>query len=174
MAEDPGSSAEHVRVEDLLRGIAADRSGALWRLTGAERQLDANVVRLPPGGSVADHAEPELDVLVAVLAGRGVLRHGGAERDLLPGAVHLVPRGTVRGVRAGPEGLVWLTVHRRRPGLSVRGLRRAPGRGAAGPEPEEGGEPACLLSRVCPGCGAVIEMRAAAYCPRCGEQLPSA
>ncbi len=111
---------EGVVVDELLQGLAEDRTGALWRLTGAERQLDANVVRLPPGAVVAEHVEPELDVLVVGLAGSGVLRCGGVEHALEPGTVRLLPRGESRGVSAGPEGVVHLTVHRRRPGLTVR------------------------------------------------------
>src|SRR5690606_21407142 len=44
-------------------------AGALWRLAESGRQLDANVVRLPPGQQVGTHREPDLDVLHLVLAG---------------------------------------------------------------------------------------------------------
>ncbi|WP_093839628.1 hypothetical protein [Streptomyces aidingensis] len=166
-----GGDAGLVRVAELLRGAAGDRAGALWRLTGEARQLDANIVRLPPGRDVADHVEPALDVLVAGLAGRGTLRRDGTAHELLPGTVLLLERGTVRGVRAadggegGDEGgLVYLTVHRRRPGLAIG----TPPREAAA-DPAQGGEPACLLDRVCAGCGSVVEPRGAARCPRCGE-----
>ncbi|MGM7445218.1 hypothetical protein, partial [Streptomyces tunisiensis] len=48
-------------------------AGALWRLAESGRQLDANVVRLPPGHRVDTHREPDLDVLLLVLAGDGTL-----------------------------------------------------------------------------------------------------
>lgn len=32
----------------------------------------------------------------------------------------------------------------------------------------EGGEPACLLARVCAECGAVLENETSARCERCG------
>ncbi|MEU6237824.1 hypothetical protein [Kitasatospora sp. NPDC047058] len=117
---DSDARGEGVVLDDLLREAAADQAGALWRLTGTERQLDANVVRLKPEASVADHVEPELDVLVLGIAGRGTLRCGDTTHALEPGALRLLPRGATRGVAAGPEGVVYLTVHRRRPGLAIR------------------------------------------------------
>lgn len=36
---------------------------------------------------------------------------------------------------------------------------------------EQGGDPACWLSRVCPGCGAFIEQESAASCPRCAQPV---
>ncbi|MER5352121.1 hypothetical protein ABT093_17545 [Kitasatospora sp. NPDC002551] len=117
---DAEALGEGVVLDELLREAASDGAGALWRLTGAERQLDANVVRLRPEASVAEHVEPDLDVLVLGIAGRGTLRCGGVEHSLEPGALRLLPRGAARAVSAGPEGAVYLTVHRRRPGMAVR------------------------------------------------------
>ncbi|MEV0186947.1 hypothetical protein AB0I39_00240 [Kitasatospora purpeofusca] len=115
----PDAFGGGVAVEALLREAGADAAGALWRLTGTERQLDANVVRLRPGAAVAAHVEPDLDVLVLGLAGRGTLRCAGVEHALEPGALRLLPRGAERAVAAGAEGVAYLTVHRRRPGLTV-------------------------------------------------------
>ncbi len=36
----------------------------------------------------------------------------------------------------------------------------------------EGGEPACLLNRICPGCDALLDTPPPTTCHRCGEQLP--
>ncbi|MER7702622.1 hypothetical protein ABTX81_06975 [Kitasatospora sp. NPDC097605] len=117
---DAEALGEGVVLDALLREAAADRAGALWRLTGAERQLDANVVRLRPEAAVAEHVEPDLDVLLLGIAGRGTLRCGGVAQPLEPGVLRVVPRGAARGVSAGPEGVVYLTVHRRRPGMAIR------------------------------------------------------
>ncbi|GAA1350312.1 hypothetical protein [Saccharothrix algeriensis] len=35
-------------------------------------------------------------------------------------------------------------------------------------ESDEGGDPVCWLSRVCPECGAFVEDEPPAACPRCG------
>ncbi|MFF7458429.1 cupin domain-containing protein [Kitasatospora sp. NPDC008115] len=117
---DAEALGEGVVLDELLREAGADQGGALWRLTGAQRQLDANVVRLRPGASVAEHVEPDLDVLLLGIAGRGTLRCGGVAHVLEPGVLRTVPHGAARAVAAGPEGVVYLTVHRRRPGMAVR------------------------------------------------------
>ncbi|MFI9011160.1 hypothetical protein ACIGNX_28385 [Actinosynnema sp. NPDC053489] len=38
--------------------------------------------------------------------------------------------------------------------------------------PEPVGDPACLLSRVCPECGAVPDGPPPEVCPRCGAEMP--
>ncbi|MGW0561874.1 AraC family ligand binding domain-containing protein [Streptomyces sp. NPDC003016] len=149
---------------------AAHRGGALWRLGENGRQLDANVIRLAPRAHVAPHVEPDLDVLVYVAQGAGRLECGGARHELAPGAVAWLPHGARRAVSAGPDGLVYLTVHRRRPGLTIR---KAPPVPPVPPVAEEGGEAACLLDRVCPDCGRLAPERGYRYCGRCGTPLPS-
>ncbi|MGW6354495.1 cupin domain-containing protein [Streptomyces sp. NPDC055092] len=151
-----------VSLADVLRTADESRTGALWKLDGAARQLDANLVRLRPGTVVAEHVEPDLDVLLVVLEGGGSLRHADEEEQLTAGALVFIARGERRCVTAGAAGLAYLTAHRRRPGLTI-----------ARPPAREGGEPACLLSRICPACDRVSEDSAAAYCARCGGRLPT-
>jgi quercetin dioxygenase-like cupin family protein len=108
-------------------------AGALWRLAEPGRQLDANVIHLPPGQRVGTHAEPDLDVLLLVVAGYGDLAAAGETQHLVAGSLVWLPRGSVRSLSAGQDGLSYLTVHRRRPGLQIR---PAPGRlGLAGEQP---------------------------------------
>ncbi|MBY8881983.1 cupin domain-containing protein [Actinacidiphila acidipaludis] len=108
-----------------LAGELPAPAGAMWRLAESGRQLDANVVHLPPGGHVADHREPDLDVLLLVVAGSGTLgTPDGADQALTAGALLWLPHGSTRRIDAGPEGLSYLTVHRRRPGLRIG--RRVP------------------------------------------------
>ncbi|MET9717282.1 hypothetical protein ABZZ46_17985 [Streptomyces rochei] len=94
--------------------------GALWRLAEAGRQLDANVVRVPPGGRVGTHTEPDLDVLLLVLDGEAALVRADGERPLRAGALTWLPHGSARGIAAGPNGMTYLTVHRRRPGMRIQ------------------------------------------------------
>jgi quercetin dioxygenase-like cupin family protein len=103
-----------------VRAVPRDRGGALWRLAEPGRQLDANVIRVPPGGAVGAHIEPDLDVLLCVVAGSGVLEGAAGPEELEPGSVAWLPHGSRRSLAAGPEGLVYVTAHRRRPGLSIR------------------------------------------------------
>ncbi|NEA51276.1 hypothetical protein G3I35_34630 [Streptomyces sp. SID10815] len=107
------------------RALASDPplpGGVLWKLAETGRQLDANLVRLAPGGRVAPHAEPDLDVLLFVVGGDGVLGAGTADepRRLTEGAAVWLPHGSTRSVAAGADGLSYLTVHRRRPGMRIR------------------------------------------------------
>ena len=95
-------------------------TGALWNLTGPDRGLDANVVQLPPGGRIEPHEGPALDVLWHVVAGTGtLLTADDDEPPLAAGDVVHLPRGTVRGVAAGAEGIRYLTVHDRKPPLGI-------------------------------------------------------
>lgn len=106
-------------LDSLLHLARADRTGALWRLQEEGRQLDADIVRLPANAEVAAHVEPDLDVLVQVLGGSGHLETDNGRQALSPGCTAWLPHGARRRVSAGEDGLVYLTVHRRRPGLGV-------------------------------------------------------
>ncbi|MFD5185994.1 hypothetical protein ACFWMQ_26000 [Streptomyces sp. NPDC058372] len=161
-----GTTGARPRVLAVLRerlAAAGDEArGALWRLAEDGRELDANLVRLAPGAAVGEHRESVLDVLLVGVAGNGRVEPDGLE--LAESAVLWLPRGARRAFTAGPRGLAYLTVHRRRPGLAIGS---APP-GAVRPEPE-GGEAPCFLDRVCPGCGRVSDDPAPVYCSRCGE-----
>ncbi|MEV7026197.1 cupin domain-containing protein [Kitasatospora sp. NPDC093558] len=126
MTSDPGPGVL-TRLDGLLRQAPADRSGALWRLAEDGRQLDANVIRLLPHAEVAAHVEPDLDVLVQVLEGGGHLETDNGREVLAPGCTAWLPHGARRAVSAGADGLVYLTVHRRRPGLAIRPAPVDPG-----------------------------------------------
>jgi quercetin dioxygenase-like cupin family protein len=150
-------------IADLLADLPADRSGALWRLAAQGRQLDANVIRLLPGTQVTGHVDPDLDVLLCVLSGSGRLEtETGGHQRLEDGCVAWLPHSVHRALFAGEEGLVYVTVHSRRPGLAIRRAAEA-----------EGGEAACSLNRICPGCDRPAEDISARYCSRCGASLPS-
>lgn len=99
--------------------------GVRWKLAEAGRQLDANVVHLPPGERVDTHVEPDLDVLLLVVAGEGTIGGAGADEHVAEGALVWLPRGSSRSLAAGSGGLHYLTVHRRRPGMQIG--RRPPG-----------------------------------------------
>ncbi|MFJ6440931.1 hypothetical protein [Streptomyces sp. NPDC091649] len=151
-------------LNDLLASAEAGERGALWHLAESGRELDANLVRLPAGAEVGEHQEDVLDVLLVVLEGRGSVRTaGGAEvLELLPSTTLWLPRTSRRALAAGPDGLTYLTVHRRRPGLAIK-----PAGGAS-----QGGEGPCMLDRVCPECGRLSQDPSPVFCSRCGERFP--
>lgn len=113
-----GSTRRSVAAEGEGEGEGVP-GGAIWKLEMSRRQLDSNVIRMLPGERIGEHAGPELDVLVHVLAGAG---EALTELDtvlLEPGALLWLPRKSRRGFAAGSQGLTYLTVHLRRPGLSI-------------------------------------------------------
>lgn len=89
-------------------------AGAIWRLEPDERELDANVIALPAGGGIAEHVGGDLDVLIHVVAGSGSLRTDGGEIALEPGALVYLPHRSRRAIVAGPGGLRYLSVHKRK------------------------------------------------------------
>ncbi|MFE9773270.1 cupin domain-containing protein [Streptomyces sp. NPDC005931] len=105
---------------DALAALADAPAGALWRLEEPGRQLDANVVRIPPGRRVDTHREPDLDVVLLVLAGHGTLTAPDGTHPLHRGSLTWLPHGSTRGLAAGDDGMTYLTVHRRRPGLRIQ------------------------------------------------------
>lgn len=95
----------------------ADVTGAAWKLQVRERDLDSNIIALPPGGTIEAHTGPNLDVLIHILAGSGQLTTELGGIDLEPGALLWLPRHARRQFTAGPDGLRYLTVHQRRQAL---------------------------------------------------------
>ncbi|TDO66454.1 hypothetical protein EV651_10419 [Kribbella sp. VKM Ac-2571] len=104
----------HELVEDSLVP-----SGARWTLAEPGRQLDANLIHRPAGQRVDTHTEPDLDVVLIVIAGDGIVGSPDGEQVLADGNIVWLPRGSTRNITAGRNGLSYLTVHRRRPGLQI-------------------------------------------------------
>jgi uncharacterized protein (DUF2249 family)/quercetin dioxygenase-like cupin family protein len=104
---------------------AADVSGAVWKLQMSRRDLDSNIIHLPAGSRIDTHAGPDLDVLVHVLHGDGRLTTGVETLEIGPGALLWLPRLSRREIVAGERGLTYLTVHPRRPGLTIQVAPRA-------------------------------------------------
>ena len=99
---------------DAAHGVG----GVVWKLPH-EGDLDGNLVRLAAERSIDEHVNDEVDVLIVVRTGVGRLSVDGADHDLTPSAVALIPRGTRRSITAGSEGISYLSIHRRRAGLRV-------------------------------------------------------
>ena len=105
---------------DNAAGAGSDAptpSGAVWRLEARDRDLDSNVIALPPDGAIDTHTGPDLDVLIYVLAGSGTLTTELDVIDLEPGQLLWLPRRSRRQFSAGAQGLRYLTVHQRRQAL---------------------------------------------------------
>jgi uncharacterized protein (DUF2249 family) len=99
-----------------------DASGAVWRLQVSRRHLDANIIHLEPGSRIQAHAGPDLDVLWHILQGYGQLMTEVGMLALRPGELLWLPRLSRREIAAGDEGLTYLTVHPRRPGITIQSV----------------------------------------------------
>lgn len=111
-------------VADLGSLSPVGRPGVVWSLPHGG-DLDANLVRLHPGGIIDTHVNDDVDVLIFVQSGGGELTVDGTGYELRSDVLALVPRGSRRRVVAGPKGVYYLGVHRRRGPLTIaprRGL----------------------------------------------------
>ena len=91
--------------------------GVEWKLEMRERDLDSNIVRLAPDAGIGEHAGPDLDVLLVVLDGSGLLTTERGDLPLEAGSMVWLPRRSRRRFHAGADGLRYLTVHGRRRAL---------------------------------------------------------
>jgi quercetin dioxygenase-like cupin family protein len=105
---------EDTPVVDLRAGL---RDGPLWG--AASEDLNATLLRWPPGGGIPEHVNDERDVLLVALRGSGTVAIDGDAHGLAGGTAVLVEKGRRRRVVAGPKGLRLLSVHLRRVGLQV-------------------------------------------------------
>jgi quercetin dioxygenase-like cupin family protein len=99
---------------DLLAGAGA---GPLWGT--ASEDLNATLLAWPAGAGTPEHVNDERDVLLVALAGSGTLTLDGEEVPIALGSAAMIEKGRRRRIEAGPDGIRYLTVHRRRGGLSI-------------------------------------------------------
>ena len=117
MTDPESASASAVALDEIIAAqLAGD--GVHWSLD-AEADLNVNLAHLGPGSRVAAHTNDECDVAVIVLAGSGRLRLDRSDHELAPHVLALAPRGIERSITAEPDGLTYLTVHRRRGPLGI-------------------------------------------------------
>jgi quercetin dioxygenase-like cupin family protein len=91
--------------------------GPVWGTESEE--LNATILDWRAGEGPPEHVNDSRDVAVVVLAGSGELLLDGEPRPLAAGDVLVVPRGARRRFTAGPDGIRYATVHRRREGLQI-------------------------------------------------------
>jgi quercetin dioxygenase-like cupin family protein len=121
LTSDPSPTTDIV-VADLGSAVPTEGQGAVWSLPHGG-DLDANLVRLDPGGTIDEHVNDVVDVLMFVQSGTGLLVVDGHPHFLRSDVLALIPRGSRRQVTAGPTGMYHLSVHRRRGPLTI--TRRA-------------------------------------------------
>jgi hypothetical protein len=100
-----------------------DGTGPLWGL--ASDDLNATFLAWPAGGGTPEYANAERDVLLVVLQGDGRIRLGDTDVPVGTNTAVLVPKGTRFAVSAGADGIRYLSVHLRRPGLEIGRFQRS-------------------------------------------------
>ena len=100
---------------DAVPGIG----GVVWHLPPS-RDLNVNLVRLEPDQRIGEHINDDVDVLMVVRAGDGEMAVDGIRHQIVSGSVAHVRHGAARSISAGPAGLTYLSVHRRRGSLTIR------------------------------------------------------
>jgi quercetin dioxygenase-like cupin family protein len=93
-------------------------NGPVWAT--ATDDLNATILEWKAGRGTPAHVNHECDVVVVVLEGRGEVSIGGNCRKVATSDVIVIEKGQERRITAGPEGVRYLTVHRRRPGIAIR------------------------------------------------------
>ena len=114
--EQPQTSAQ--RLDLTTRQAEAEeqqRAGVIGSLVGAD--LNVNLVRLLPDEYLEAHINTEVDVLLVGIAGAGTVELDGGDQPLAAGSAVYIPKNARRGIRAGGQGVTYLTCHRRRGGL---------------------------------------------------------
>ena len=110
---------ETLTVTDLGVVPTSGRDGVVWSLPHGG-DLDANLVRLGPGAVICEHRNDEVDVLIYVQSGSGELTLDEEMQPLAGENLALIPRASRRSIRAGQRGLTYLSIHRRRNGLTLK------------------------------------------------------
>jgi quercetin dioxygenase-like cupin family protein len=89
----------------------------------ASEELNATILAWEPGEGPSESVNAERDVALVVIQGSLLLEEDGERRLLVEGEATIVPKGVTRKLTAGPEGVRYATVHRKRGGLQIE--RRA-------------------------------------------------
>jgi quercetin dioxygenase-like cupin family protein len=111
-------------VIDLLQ--AADAFGPLWGVQTDD--LNATLLSWEAGHVVPEHVNAERDVVMVVVAGSATIEVDGVPHAVEDAQLVLLRRGTARRVVAGPDGVRYVSVHRRRDPLMPSARLRGPAR----------------------------------------------
>jgi quercetin dioxygenase-like cupin family protein len=90
----------------------------------ATDDLNATILEWRPGTGPPEHVNTERDVVLVVLAGSLEADVDGDRRTVAAGEVLVLAKGTRRRLVAGGDGVRYVTVHRKRPGLRIDTLSR--------------------------------------------------
>jgi quercetin dioxygenase-like cupin family protein len=102
---------------DAMVELDVPSGGPVW---GKEtEELNATLLAWPAGGGAPEHVNTERDVVIAVLAGSATVTVDGEATSLGAGQCAVIEKGRTRSIAAGPRGVRYLSVHRRRAPLQI-------------------------------------------------------
>ena len=107
------SGPQVVTLADVLATTAGP--GPVWTASSAD--LNVNLVAFDAGQGVPRHVNGDVDVLIVVVVGDGVLEVDGVARTVRVGQACLILKGQERALHSGGGSFAYLTCHRRRGGL---------------------------------------------------------
>ena len=119
---EPTPDAPIITLSEVLTATAGP--GPVW--TQSSRDLNVNLLSFAAGQGVPHHINDEVDVLIVVVEGAGVLELDGVAHPLRAGQVCLVPAGAMRALWSSSGAFAYLTCHRRRGGLWPDGPQPRP------------------------------------------------
>jgi quercetin dioxygenase-like cupin family protein len=114
MTDDPATD----RAPDLLE---LSGTGPVWGMASSD--LNATLLVWPAGHELQEHTNDERDVMLIVLEGDGVAVVDGREHGLVAGTALLIEKARSRSLRAGANGIRYLSVHTRRGALQIEATR---------------------------------------------------
>ena len=115
MDERMSSMGQVIDIAVLASAARDEAAGSLWSLSSAD--LNANVLRFAAGDGVPEHVNDEVDVIMLVVSGGALVTLDGRELPMGAGQLLALPKGARRAIRADRDGVVYVTIHRRRVGL---------------------------------------------------------
>jgi quercetin dioxygenase-like cupin family protein len=115
VAIEPRDATAEPGVVDL---ISPSGTGPLWGTQSDD--LNATLLAWPAGQGPGEHRNAERDVLLVVLAGQATVTLDGEEHLARAGYAILIEKGSTRSISAGPNGVRYLSIHRRRGPLQVK------------------------------------------------------
>ncbi|MEO6866843.1 MAG: hemerythrin domain-containing protein [Gaiellales bacterium] len=106
-----------------LKMLGASRRGIPW--SAASRDLNVTCLSWEPGHRIEAHRTSDRDIVVIGIDGSGTVTVEGVEQAVEPGTIVLSPAGTERCIEAGPDGFVYVSMHRRREAITLGTLSRS-------------------------------------------------
>jgi mannose-6-phosphate isomerase-like protein (cupin superfamily) len=106
--------AQLLRVPDTSTRIGGPLQGT------ATEDLNVTLLTWPNGGGIEPHINTEVDVVWCFIEGSGEVVVNGERWDVCAGQSLIIPKGAERSVRAASERLCYLSVHKRRAGITVQ------------------------------------------------------